>query len=114
MKIDDIHDSHVLMIEYQPQSKRLIIRIKTEDELIVDLSFDGAIGWIFSPFEAQNILFSANIYGHDNLPDNVWDEWEGLKAYAAAIKEHNASIAILYPSVGFGGVILFTGSSPFL
>lgn len=74
--------------------------------------FESVLGWILTPFEIQNILFDLKVYEPGSLPKDEWDNWEGLREYEQMALEANASFAVLDPSVGLGGVTLFTGPNP--
>ncbi len=110
MNTEDLHDSQVVKIEHMSDSKLLKLGLITDQGIAHDLIFQEVVGWIFTPFEFQNVLFDVKIYKFEEVPNSVWNEWDGVEAYAALAKKWRSNVAVLSPSVGLGGVVLFIGS----
>jgi hypothetical protein len=105
---DTYHDAIVFKVEYIHEQQILIIGIKTTEQKVYNLNFEEPIGWVFSPFQTQNVLFEFRIYTNDNVPKSIFEEY-GIDAQYRRILESDQrySIALLNPSVGLGGFIIF-------
>jgi hypothetical protein len=103
----DLHDSCILSINYNDELSWLLIGIRTSNGDTHKLTFKGVHGWIFSPFEMQNVLFDFKIFEYDKIPEHIYEDYDEMQQYADIITSNKCKIAVLNPSVGLGGVILF-------
>lgn len=105
---ENYHDSAVFKLEYIDHKQSLIVALKKTDGEIYHMVFNMVMGWIFTPFEIQNILFDFKVYSNNNIPNSIYEEYEIPSEYKNILKRDEAySLGVFNPSVGLGGFVIF-------
>jgi hypothetical protein len=103
----DLHDSTIVGLAYDNSSNELRINIRTDQNERLQLIFKGVFELQFSPFELQNVLYDFKVFEYNVVPDSVYSEYEVPNSYKELLIANKCKIALLNPSVGIGGFVIF-------
>lgn len=97
---ENFHDATINGIFFDKKDNKLILQIELSMHREIDVEFINVVGWDFSPFEMQNILFDIHEYSSFSFPEWMQNDFDIPEMYLRLILSGEEKIFYLESSVG--------------
>lgn len=97
------HDANIEAIGFSAGPRKLTIGLVQSDGVRIQLECESVVGFELSPFCEQNVLFEANLYPIEEVPQHLRSAVAGVASQGL---QQGLWVLELDASVGLGGLVV--------